>query len=437
MTSSPYATLQKLTPTGRSKPVPIVAADRYLQTHPEDPNQLFQSQDPIALLCLRCFISHTIVTTIRSLVNQFGKQHQFKEEDLLPIVLDDDGSPDPSPYKPLSFTILETFDPKSGTLTNWTIRHVRQHPELKRKLLEQGVYLISPWALLNDTKPDRLRTIFTDLHLLDRDILQAQNLLTAYRAIYLPDRIKARTRKTCIPPTTEQLIRISTELEKLSQTRSSPESILNQLEALSNKIRQHRMKLKVGIQSDRSLDDPNFKLPAESECLDEPQETAQTDFLRQYRNSFSTVLTHAITSVINDRIVTTPKKATQFLIALQAYYCKNISMGEIATLIGIRSQDAVSRLIRLKDLRSDIRRHMLSNLKAAVLTQAAPFLTAEALKAADRALETALDEQLETLMQAEAQRDKTPKGLQKGETRLSIALCHHLDQRQESPENSS
>ena len=96
MTLSLYSTLQKLTPTGRSKPVLLPAADRYLQTHSADPTQLFESQDPITHFCLRCFISHTIVTTVRSLVNQYGTNYHFREEDLLPIVLDDDGTLIPS-----------------------------------------------------------------------------------------------------------------------------------------------------------------------------------------------------------------------------------------------------------------------------------------------------------------------------------------------------
>ena len=437
--TSPYSTLQRLTPTGRSKPVLLPAADRYLQTHPEDPTQLFHSQDSIAHLCLRCFISYAIVTTIRSLVNQYGTNYRFKEEDLLPIVLDDDGSLTPSRYKPLSLSLLETFDPTSGSLTNWTIRHVRQHPELKLKLLEQGLYLISPWALLNDIKPNRLRTILENLP--DPEITQAQHLLTAYRTIYLPDRLKTATRKLCPPPTDEQLTRISIEFEKLSQQRLSPGNILNQLESLSNKIRQYRMNRKIGLQSARSLDDPNLQLPLESELPEEPQYSTQTDFLTQYRTRFTTALTTALATVLSDRIAATPKKATQFLTALQAYYCEQLAMSDIATLIGARGQDVVSRLMRLKDLRSDIRRHMLSELKSAVII----LITAANLSQSDRAIEAALDEQLKTLMQEEAQRDKTTKGLKKGDTRLSVALCDYLDREssalpnrlQVSPKNSS
>jgi hypothetical protein len=319
---------------------------------------------------------------------------------------------------------LDTFDPKSSSLTNWTIRQVRQHSEVKRFLLEQGIYLITPWALLNDTKPDRLRKLLRETNRTELEITQACELLIAYRAIYLPDRLKSRTRKTCPPPTEDQLTRIA---DLLTPTRSS-NIVLTQLQTLAQQIREDRLSGKIGIQSQKSIDDPTFQLPPESEIIPEPedQNNDRNTFLNQYRNSFTTVLQTSIIKVIHDRTTKTPKKAQQFLIALQSYYCQQIAMGDIAEIINVRGQDVVSRLMRLKDLRSDIRYHMLSQLKTAVLNQVTHWRTPEELQQADRILDNALDEQLETLMQEESQRDKTPQGLKK-ESRLSIALCDHLD----------
>ncbi|MEB3293939.1 MAG: hypothetical protein VKJ24_12340 [Synechococcales bacterium] len=426
-----YTTLQILTPTGRSHPKPITAAEQYLQTHPADPIALLESQDPIALLCLRCFISHQIIINIRSLVRQFGTQHQFKEEDLLPIVLDDDGKLEGDRYKPLSLTILDTFDPSKGSLTNWTIRHLNQHPELKLKLLEHGCYRITPWGFLNKTKPQNLPTML--IHLSDREITQAQALLAAYRTVYLPDRLQAKLRTTCPPPTPEQLARIAIEVEQLSQKRWTPDQIFSQLKALSNQIRQSQINRKSGIRSDRSLDDPNFQLPLESELAPEASDQTHTEFLTQYRTQFSTALTTAIATTIDDRTRTQPKKATQFLTALKAYACDKLSMGDIAPVIGVRGQDTVSRLIKLTALRSDIRCHLLSSLKSVVFQ----LITPDDLVRSDRAIEAALDEQIEALMQEEAQNDKTPKGHKKSNTRLSIALCAHLDGLLATPANSS
>ena len=107
------------------------------------------------------------------------------------------------------------------------------------------------------------------------------------------------------------------------------------------------MNRKIGIQSvgvaspleNRSLDDPTLQLPLESELPEDPQDLTQIDFLTQYRTCFITALTTAIASVLSDRTAATPKKATQYRTALQAYYCKQLAMGDIAILIRVRGQD--------------------------------------------------------------------------------------------------
>ncbi len=437
MPQSLYSTLQILTATGRSHPKPITAADRHLQSHPEDAISLFESQDPIALLCLRCFISHQIVINIRSLVQKFGNQYRFRDEDLLPIVLDDDGRLTFDRYKPFSLSVLEQFKPsKGGNLISLTIILLKQHRELELQLLNYGCYRRTAWGLLNDAKSDRLSSLLT--HLNDREITQAQSLLTAYRSIYLADRLETKTRKTCLPPTPDQLMRIAIELESLTQQRSTPDQILKQLQVLADHIRQSHVERKSGTHNNRSLDDPNFQLPLESELPDEPVEQPETEFLIQYRAQFSTALTTAIATTIDDRTRTKPKKATQFLAALKANSCDHLSMTDIAPLIGLRGQDAVSRLIDRTALRSDIRRHLLLSLKSVVFQ----FITPEDLVRSDRVIEAALDEQIDTLIQEDAKNDKTPKGLKKSHTRLSKAICSHLDRKSSvlpnlTPSNSS
>ncbi len=431
MPSSHYSTLYILTPTGRSHPKPIPAADRYLQTHPEDPIALFESQDPIALLCLRCFISHQIVIHIRSWISRNGAQYQLKEEDLLPLVLDDDGRLEFDGYQPFSLSVLKKFKPNKGNLTSLTIIMIKHSPKLKLKLLEHGCYRRTDWALLNETKPKPLPTILT--HLDDSEILQYQQLLTAYRSIYRDDRLKLGLKNICPEPTSEQLTRIAVEFEKISQKQWTSETIIKQLQTLAKHIRQLHLNSKAGQQSDRSLDDPNFQLPLESESPEDELEQPQTEFLKQYRAQFSTALTTAIATTIDDRTHTKPKKATQFLAALKAYACGQLRMIDIAPKIGLRGQDDVSRLIQLTALRSDIRRHLLLSLKSVVFQ----LITPEDLVRSDRAIEAALDEQIDTLIQEDAKNDKTPKGLKKSHTRLSIALCAHLDRVLTTPSNSS
>ena len=429
---NPYSTLQILTSTGRSRPRAIPAAEHYLQTHPVEPIALFESQDPIALLCLRCFISLQIVTHIHSFVQTFRTQYQFREEDLLPIVLDDDGRLEFDRYKPFSLTILEQFKPsKGGNLTSLTIILLKQHRELELYLLKQhGYYRRTAWGLLNETKPHRLPTLLTTLS--DREITDYQDLLTAYRAIYLADRVQTNQRKTCQPPTEDQLTRIATKLAERSQKQYSPKQISSQLQSLADHLRKSYIDRKSGLQSEESLD-PNLHISLESHSPEDDSENPQTEFLTQYRTQFSAALTTAIATTIDDRTRAKPKKAEQFLAALKINSCDRLSMIEIAPLIGLPGQDRVSRLIDKKALRSDIRRHLLLSLKSVVFK----LVTPADLVISDRALEIALEEEIDPIIQEDAKDDKTPKTLKKSHTRLSIAICKHLDGTPSTPENSS
>lgn len=446
---SNYWTLLKLSSDGCYQAAVQPIAEVFFQAHFPEPaqfnleddriqRQLLSLPEPEAQLCLRCYISHAIVQACDSLVRQFGSHHRFGLSDLLPIVLDDEAALSPNPYQPLSLRILQTFQPDAGSLSSWTIRHIRQHPEVKQVLLEHGVYLISPWALLNDTKPDRLPPILSQFHqLTTAEVTQACLLLASYRHVYLPDRLQQRlqkgSRQACAPPTTAQLQAMSQWLHDQTQMTIAPEALLKQLQTLAQQIRQYRLARRGGVQASRSLDEPEVRDRLEYEQLNYQADATtadQTEFLQRYRQGFEAALQTAIVTVVQDRVqkARSAQQAERFLVALQAYYCQQQSMGEIARLIGVRAQDAVSRLLNLKPLRADVRRHMLLSLQAEVLTQAAAFISPEQLRQCDRQIEAALDEQLEALMQAEAQRDKTPKGFKRNETHFSQTLCRYLDQ---------
>ena len=199
-----YWTMLKLSADGRYQSVAQPLAQQFFQAQFSSIDPLHLDSDriqhhlltlpqPEAQLCLRCYLSQAIVQACDRLVSQFGTHHRFQLSDLLPLVLDDDATLNPTAYQPLSLHILKTFQPSAGNLTAWAVRHIRQHPDVKQFLLEHGVYLISPWALLNDTKPDRLPLILTQFHrLTTTEVTHACLLLESYRSIYLPDRLKQR-----------------------------------------------------------------------------------------------------------------------------------------------------------------------------------------------------------------------------------------------------
>ncbi|NJR66284.1 MAG: hypothetical protein HC772_14690, partial [Leptolyngbyaceae cyanobacterium CRU_2_3] len=110
----------------------------------------------LAEVCMRCFISNQIDGICQRLAMQFGSRHGFTHHDLLPYVLDDVVSVtrrSSSSYRSLATKILDSYDPDKAGLSTWVHRLVRGQDELEQFLLEQGVYLISDWAILNDTQP--------------------------------------------------------------------------------------------------------------------------------------------------------------------------------------------------------------------------------------------------------------------------------------------
>lgn len=118
----------------------------------------------LAERCLLCFLSWVLEQGCLKLERKFGENHNFTCNDLLPYVLDDDGqlSPDAS-YKCFSRQILQSFDSQQASLTTWAMMKVKQHPHLNAFLLEEcGVYLMSDWAILNDTKPQQLERILKE-----------------------------------------------------------------------------------------------------------------------------------------------------------------------------------------------------------------------------------------------------------------------------------
>ncbi|MCX7592933.1 MAG: hypothetical protein N2235_04055 [Fischerella sp.] len=72
----------------------------------------------LAERCLLCFISWEIKHVCLQLANQFGAIHGFTSEDLLLLVLDDDGSIElRNSYTCFSRKILQSFDPVQSSLT--------------------------------------------------------------------------------------------------------------------------------------------------------------------------------------------------------------------------------------------------------------------------------------------------------------------------------
>lgn len=396
----------------------------------------------LAQYCLKCFISNGIDRVCRHLGAQFGTEHGFTGEDLLPFVLDEDirSQSGNHSYQSLMSEILQSFDPEQSSLATWTTRRVKHHKELNAFLLEWGVYLVSDWAILNDTRPKQLQRILLEFHHLSaEEIQQAKELLESYHAVYRAQRLKQRQagiKGKCQPPTREQLRQIARRLSRHSAETRSPEVVMSQLQDLASRLREYRIYVRGGAAPTESIDAADEwggtivdRISANSlpDTVDE-----EAEFLDFYRQQFRACLDQTIAKVtqarVNRLIRKNPEKAEQFLIALYLFHCQGQSMGEIAKCIHYKAQFQVTRLLQLKAFRADIEQQFLLQLCDRVLNRVKPYTNPQNLQAFNRQIEEILNEQVERAI-AEAAAEASTTKPQPTTSLFSERLCHHLDTR--------
>ena len=399
----------------------------------QDKNQI------IAERCLRCFISHQIRQACILLEIQFGKEHGFSRYDLFIYTLTDtldnfrdvvNSQSSISKYKPLAVEILATFNPDRASLSTWTNRCVKQHRELQVFLLEQGVYLISNWAILNDTKTKQVERILSEFHsLTTTEIERAKILLGAYHQIYRRDRLKNRQSRgqKCQTPTTEQLLSIA-ELAKQQDVALSPEQTLSLLEKLAEQLREYRIYVRGGKIKQESLDN---SLQEASVSPEPDQNLDRSEFLKSYQQEFKQSLDRSIAAVIEIRLNKfkgkKAAKKTQFITALELFHCQGESMSAIAPLIGLKAQYQVTRLLKLTELRTDIRHQMLKRMRDWTTMQQIPTLEAPAaLQEREQEIDLALTEQIDLVLNAAEKEVSIAKSNQ---SILAQRICHYLDSR--------
>ena len=394
------------------------------------------SRNTQAELSLRCFISKQIEMTCVQLEMQFGELHGVRRSELLPLVLDDDGRvwseiPTETGYRSVARQILDTFDPERASLATWTIRLVKHHRELNAFLLECGVYLLSDWAILNDTLPTKLRRVLSGTQpLTEPEIQKALSVLDAYHEVYRRDRLTARqagAKGQCPEPTEEQLQEMGQRLGIEPSSR-----VLRELRTIADRLRSYRIAVRTGKIKTLSIhgngDEDSREMDLAAPNLEESEsDRAADEFVRQYRHAFSEALENAIHSAITDRVqaLKAPKNQN-YLVAMKLFHQDGLSMTAIAAHIGLAAQFQVTRLLKLKELRESVRHKMIALLKHYVKQQASEFVTLEQLESLDSKIELALLEQVDGMMAEDAAQAQSPKNYGKG-SRFATVLCQQLD----------
>lgn len=397
-------------------------------------------------LCLRCYISSVIEQVCIQLEINFGNHYGFTRRDLFPLVLNDvierANKQRNSAYTSVACEILQTYNPERGSLSTWTSKLVKQHRELKAFLIEHCIYLVTDWAILNDTTLEQLQRIFQEFHhLSESEIKIATNLLESYHSIYRRDRRTARKsgrQGQCLPPTTEQLQQIAQKLHLRANMQLKTTQVMSYLQNIAKLLREYRIYIRSGAYQSESLDAPisgadnNYSLAQQIPSTysdSEPDE--QNEFLQFYRQQFTNSLDLALKTIIEHRLCTLKKQnnslVNKFVTALHLYHCHGENMTEIAKKIGLQAQYQVTRLLKLKQLRTEVRQLMLKNLLNSVLNRALPYSGFQEAKNLEQQIEQMLEQHIENIFQ-EAEAESTVTKNRPLSSLFARRVCYLLKQ---------
>jgi hypothetical protein len=369
-----------------------------------------------AQFSFRCYISQQIVQTCQALAQQFGDYYRFDRNDLLLLVLDDNGEAFPTeelvynqktekwipPYKSTAQDILEKYHPSRSTLLTWVKRLIRQHRDITQFLLDRGLYLISDWAILNDTTASQVYRILTQHS--DWQPSQAETaclLLESFHEIYRP----THTPNTpCQPPTDEAWAAMAERFQTKANRSLTPTAFAEQLSKISLKLRQYRIRARGGNVPDVIQSASPEKLETAIDQLaikqltyedNQPIEAFQQQFSATYQKTFPVLCDRTIAQVIGTRYETfrtsrqqrTRNKAETYLHTLQLFYGEKLKMGAIAPIVGLNRQEDVTHLLALNAMRADIKRLLIHELIKALREQLQNYPDSD-----DRSIQVALND---------------------------------------------
>ncbi|MDX2230234.1 MAG: hypothetical protein NW220_11395 [Leptolyngbyaceae cyanobacterium bins.349] len=342
-------------------------------------------------LCLRCYVSTSILKACHTIDHLFGSDKSFTYRDLLPFVLNDDGKTlvildhdrktqqvvigdnplQPSTYQFFAVDVLRTFKfeaQASLSLDNWTFLRTKQNAELKQFLAEFGFQHLSDWALLNRARPHQLERLSErDCHLVD-----------VFHAVYRRDRRQQRTgSKRCPDPTTGQLQEMMADLQAKGVAIATASALLSALKIVATQLRQydiwsHRVPLEVS-DPDTGRDDIRSDLPSTDV---EEFDLEQQELLMFFHQQLDLALNVAIIQELRDRVAALERSkkyaslASQFIPGLRLYYNQGLSLKEIAPRLGMSSWDQARRVLNPGDLLSKVRARTVQQVLDRLLAQA-------------------------------------------------------------------
>ena len=344
----------------------------------------------LAGLCLRCYVSQTILIACRKIAAYTpGNERPFTYIDLLPFVLNDDGNTlivldrdgknqiilDENGESRLlekegrffSVEIIRTYNPelsKSQKLDNWVMMRTPQCPELKKYLWGFEYRTPSDWALLCRGVAKALEPL---LETGDSKIIQV------FHGVYRRDRLNLNKQGLSSEPTPEQLQEMLYLLREQGIVLSS-QILIYHLRRIADILRQDKLSKETGSPRAESTEIPeysgsNFMLNPSNyvpnpnlppSYNNDPEEMEYQDLQNLCYKLAREVLSEAIAQKVEQKKAALAKRkkyayfANKFPEGLRLYYQEDnpLNLSEIARLWGIEWHKA-RRIFNLRELLND------------------------------------------------------------------------------------
>lgn len=266
------------------------------------------------------------------------------------------------------------------------------------------------------------------------EVKQAVQLLQSYHTVYQRDRLQQRragASGACVEPTPDQLMQIAQKMPLAGDRALPPEHIKQNLQVLAQRLREYRVAVRSKKLPTRSIDDANNPIAIQEIPTPSSESDPSAEFLITYRQTLLDCLDRAIAEVIDDRLTyhrrKQPPTDQRFLTALYLFHCQGKAMSDIAAAIGLHKQYEVSRLLKLKELRADVRQNWLLKLRDQVRDLAQTYVDSIRLEQVDQQLETVLEEQVSNFMEVAAA--EASVGNRSLTSQFVRRLCSDLDKR--------
>ncbi|NEO14752.1 MULTISPECIES: hypothetical protein [unclassified Moorena] len=346
-----------------------------------EPSTVETTSQALAGLCLRCYVSSSILKACKTLASQFCLDYRLTYRELLSYVLNDDGKTpiildsDGKTQLVLNqqgqikrglgqfFTIdvLASYRLNSSdrlSLDNWAYRKTKQHPDIKRCLAEQGLPLSSNWSLLGRVKLRHLEQLYP------RD----RKLVETFHTVYSQDRQQQRRNRVnhrvnhrvnqCLEPRDDQLQDMLHLLPERGVIINSTKELHKELTRIAKGLQEEEIWSRRGSPIWEPLE---ARVPETGEyvpkelpdlnsinTIDHLGQSELQDFLEQ---GLIEVLDHAIGQALVEHIASLEQSrryacfASKVIPGFRFFYCEGKSLKEIATLLNMTNHSQASRVL--------------------------------------------------------------------------------------------